>query len=172
MIASPEPTVGLIAVVTILIGGDYMNVGIRELKAHLSDYVRRAERGEPILVTHRGKPVARLVGLGGVSAVDRGIARLDHSSLGRRVGTHRPMQGPPEHRRCTGRGSRVTLYVDTSALLKRYIAESDSDFAEQLIRSDPVLVTSRLTEVELRRNLTRCSPATTCFAPGNWYDPT
>ena len=74
MIASPEPTVGLIAVVTILIGGDYMNVGIRELKAHLSDYVRRAERGEPILVTQRGKPVARLVGLGGVSAVDRGIA--------------------------------------------------------------------------------------------------
>ena len=65
------------------------------------------------------------------------------------------MQGPPEHRRCTGRGSRVTLYVDTSALLKRYIAESDSDSAEQLIRSDPVLVTSRLTEVELRRNLTR-----------------
>lgn len=49
----------------------------------------------------------------------------------------------------------VTLYVDTSALLKRYIAERDSDVADELMATDPVLVTSRLTEVELRRNLTR-----------------
>lgn len=51
-----------------------MNVGIRELKARLSEYVRRAGNGEPILITHRGRPVARLVSLGGVTAVDRGIA--------------------------------------------------------------------------------------------------
>ena len=51
-----------------------MNVGIRELKAHLSEYVRRANRGEQILVTDRGKPVARLVSLGGLSLVDQGIA--------------------------------------------------------------------------------------------------
>lgn len=49
----------------------------------------------------------------------------------------------------------MTLYVDTSALLKRYIAERDSHVAEALMTADPVLVTSRLTEVELRRNLTR-----------------
>ena len=49
----------------------------------------------------------------------------------------------------------MTLYVDTSALLKRYIAERDSDVADKLMATDPVLVTSRLTEVELRRNLTR-----------------
>ena len=49
----------------------------------------------------------------------------------------------------------MTLYVDTSALLKRYIAERDSDVADGLMATDPVLVTSRLTEVELRRNLTR-----------------
>ena len=47
------------------------------------------------------------------------------------------------------------LYVDTSALLKRYVEERDSDAAEQLMASDPVLVTSWLTEVELRRNITR-----------------
>ena len=51
-----------------------MNVGIRELKAHLSEYVRRAAGGEHILVTDRGKPVARLMGVGGTSLVDRGIA--------------------------------------------------------------------------------------------------
>ena len=49
----------------------------------------------------------------------------------------------------------MTLYVDTSALLKRYVSERDSDVAEQLMATDPVLVTSRLTEVELRRNLAR-----------------
>ena len=49
----------------------------------------------------------------------------------------------------------MTLYVDTSALLKRYVAEHDSEAAEQLMATDPVLVTSRLTEVEVRRNLSR-----------------
>lgn len=47
------------------------------------------------------------------------------------------------------------LYVDTSALLKRYVEERDSDASEQLMASDRVLVTSWLTEVELRRNITR-----------------
>ena len=49
----------------------------------------------------------------------------------------------------------MTLYVDSSALLKRYVDEHDSDLADELLRSDPVLVTSRLTEVEVRRNLAR-----------------
>jgi len=51
-----------------------MKVGIRELKAHLSEYVRKAAEGEQILVTHRGRPVARLEGIDGASKVDRGIA--------------------------------------------------------------------------------------------------
>lgn len=49
----------------------------------------------------------------------------------------------------------MTLYVDSSALLKRYIDEHDSAVAVELMKSDPVLVTSRLTEVEVRRNLAR-----------------
>jgi predicted nucleic acid-binding protein len=49
----------------------------------------------------------------------------------------------------------MTLYVDSSALLKRYVDEHDSDLADELLRSDPVLVTTRLTEVEVRRNLAR-----------------
>lgn len=49
----------------------------------------------------------------------------------------------------------MTLYVDSSALLKRYVDEHDSETADELMRSDPVIVTSRLTEVEVRRNLTR-----------------
>jgi predicted nucleic acid-binding protein len=47
----------------------------------------------------------------------------------------------------------VTLYVDSSALLKRYVDEPDSDRAVELLVSDPVLVTGRHTVVEVRRNL-------------------
>jgi uncharacterized protein len=49
----------------------------------------------------------------------------------------------------------VTLYVDSSAILKRYVDERDSAAAVELAASDPVIATSRLTEVEVRRNLTR-----------------
>ncbi len=49
----------------------------------------------------------------------------------------------------------MTLYVDTSALLKRYIDERDSEVAVSLMATEQVLVTSRLTEIEVRRNLAR-----------------
>jgi prevent-host-death family protein len=37
-----------------------MNVGIRELKAHLSSYLARARAGETVVITDHGKPVARI----------------------------------------------------------------------------------------------------------------
>lgn len=49
----------------------------------------------------------------------------------------------------------MSLYVDSSALLKRYIDEPDSDAAEALLASDPSLLTARHTIVEVRRNLAR-----------------
>jgi predicted nucleic acid-binding protein len=49
----------------------------------------------------------------------------------------------------------MTTYVDSSALLKLYIDEPDSDDAQRLIDADPVLVTSWLAYVEVRRNLAR-----------------
>ena len=54
----------------------------------------------------------------------------------------------------------MTLYVDSSALLKRYVDEPDSDRAGELLTTDPTLVTGRHTIVEVRRNLARVlSPA-------------
>jgi predicted nucleic acid-binding protein len=47
----------------------------------------------------------------------------------------------------------VSLYVDSSALLKRYVDEPDSDACDAILRSDPALVTGRHTVVEVRRNL-------------------
>lgn len=47
----------------------------------------------------------------------------------------------------------MTLYVDASALLKSYVEEPDSAIAVAHLQSDPVLVTSWVTAVEVRRNL-------------------
>src|SRR5919198_735703 len=88
------------------------DVGGRELKQRLSEYLDRAERGELVRVTDRARRVGR---------------------------------GPRQ----------VSLYVDSSALLKRYVDEPDSDAAESLLRSDASLLTARNTIVEVRRNLAR-----------------
>ena len=47
------------------------NVSIAEAKARLSDCVREAERGEPIVITRHGKPVAALVASGDLDQLER-----------------------------------------------------------------------------------------------------
>lgn len=49
----------------------------------------------------------------------------------------------------------MTLYADSSALLKRYIDEPDAALTEEILATDPDLVTGRHTVVEVRRNLAR-----------------
>jgi prevent-host-death family protein len=53
---------------------DHMDVAIRELKAHLSQYLERVQRGEVINVTNRGRRVARILPEPGSGAIERGIA--------------------------------------------------------------------------------------------------
>jgi prevent-host-death family protein len=48
-----------------------MDVGIRELRAHLSRYVEQVKGGEEIVVTEHGRPVARIVPLNGERKIDR-----------------------------------------------------------------------------------------------------
>lgn len=50
-----------------------MNVGVRELKQHLSDYLERAARGEVIQVTDRGVPKVQIIAVPGAAALDQGI---------------------------------------------------------------------------------------------------
>jgi prevent-host-death family protein len=54
--------------------GGHMNVGVRELKEHLSEYIERAARGEVIRVTDRGRPRAILAPLPEASRIDVGVA--------------------------------------------------------------------------------------------------
>jgi predicted nucleic acid-binding protein len=53
----------------------------------------------------------------------------------------------------------MALYVDTSALLKRYLEEPDSATAEAYLLADPDWYTGRHTSVETRRNLHRALTA-------------
>jgi prevent-host-death family protein len=47
-----------------------IEVGVRELKNHLSQYLDRVQEGQEVVVTDRGRPIARL------SALDRPADRL------------------------------------------------------------------------------------------------
>jgi prevent-host-death family protein len=65
-----------------------MDVGIRELRADLSRWVKQVSEGEEIVVTDRGKAVARLVPVNGERTIDRLIRE------GRVTPAPRPWRGP------------------------------------------------------------------------------
>ena len=46
------------------------SVGVADLKARLSEYLKRVKTGEEVLVTDRGRPVARLVPVGAEDILD------------------------------------------------------------------------------------------------------
>jgi prevent-host-death family protein len=50
-----------------------MNVGVREFKQHLSEYLRRVGSGETIQITDRGVPVALIMPIGTGEPLARGI---------------------------------------------------------------------------------------------------
>jgi prevent-host-death family protein len=45
-------------------------VSVGRLKARLSEYLRRGRAGDDVVITDRGKPVARLVGLEGDAVLE------------------------------------------------------------------------------------------------------
>ncbi|MDP8927433.1 MAG: type II toxin-antitoxin system prevent-host-death family antitoxin [Actinomycetota bacterium] len=51
-----------------------MEVGIRDLRNNLSRYLDRVRDGEEVVVTDRGRAIARLLPLGSERALDRLIA--------------------------------------------------------------------------------------------------
>lgn len=71
-------------------------MSVRELKNHLSEYLRRAQAGERIVVTSRGKAIASLS-----AAVDTGSRRSSDAELVRRL-ERLPWISPPR------KGGKVT----------------------------------------------------------------
>ena len=52
-----------------------MEVGVKELRANLSHWLEMVREGQEIVVTDRGRPVARLVGTPWTPALDRLVER-------------------------------------------------------------------------------------------------
>lgn len=48
-----------------------MDVAVSELRAHLSDWLGRAREGADVVITDRGVPVARLLGLGATATIEQ-----------------------------------------------------------------------------------------------------
>jgi len=76
-----------------------MKVGIRELKARLSEYIERAERGEVIDVTSRGRPVAQIGPVVARDNIERGLAEgwitRAENRPPRRIRPFQPRAGTP-----------------------------------------------------------------------------
>jgi prevent-host-death family protein len=51
-----------------------MEIGVRELKAKLSEVLDRVERGEVVGVTNRGRRIAQIVPAPRVASIARGLA--------------------------------------------------------------------------------------------------
>lgn len=51
-----------------------VEVGVRDLRANLSRWLARVRKGEEIVVTDRGKPVARIVSASSTSRMDQLVA--------------------------------------------------------------------------------------------------
>ncbi len=74
-----------------------MNVGVRELKQHLSEYLERAAAGEVVQVTERGVPKVQIVPVPGAGVMALGVEqgwlrpalRSDGFTVGRRASGRR-----------------------------------------------------------------------------------
>jgi prevent-host-death family protein len=64
-----------------------MDVAVTDLRAHLSEWLDRAREGQELIITDRGVPVARLLGLSTTAALERLAAE---GVIGRPAATGRP----------------------------------------------------------------------------------
>lgn len=73
-----------------------MEVGVRQLRARLSDYLARVHEGQEVVVTERGTAVARIVPITGGRALDRAVGEGLVSPAPQRART-RPSRRTPSH---------------------------------------------------------------------------
>ncbi|HEU5418180.1 MAG TPA: type II toxin-antitoxin system prevent-host-death family antitoxin [Streptosporangiaceae bacterium] len=77
-----------------------MNVAVTELRAHLSEWLDRVRAGDEVVITDRGIPVARLLGLNTTATLERLTADgvIGRPASGRRpraAGQSRPRPARP-----------------------------------------------------------------------------
>lgn len=89
------------------------SVGVRELRQNLSRYLVRVKEGEALVVTERGREVARLIPSG--AAVDR------YAELGQRLGATIPVA------RLEDIAARLTAPGAPAGTTDEYLRESRSE---------------------------------------------
>ncbi len=67
-----------------------MDVAVTELRAHLSRWIDAAREGNDVVITDRGTPVARIVGLDSTPLIDRLTA---DGVISRPISSTRPVAG-------------------------------------------------------------------------------
>ncbi|MDA8071813.1 MAG: type II toxin-antitoxin system prevent-host-death family antitoxin [Actinomycetota bacterium] len=77
-----------------------MDVAVSDLRAHLSEWLARAREGEEVVVTERGVPVARLLGVTTTATLERlaaegVIARPERAQRTPVTGRRRPRPRHP-----------------------------------------------------------------------------
>jgi prevent-host-death family protein len=86
--ARPAPAIGfLYRLITVRVYDRRMDVAVTELRAHLSEWLERARRGDEVVITDRGVPVARLLGLTTTATLERLAA---DGVIGRPAAAQRP----------------------------------------------------------------------------------
>jgi prevent-host-death family protein len=88
-------------------------VGVRELKAHLSDYMRRVKHGDTVVITDRGKRVARLTPLESALTSREKVQLLARAGLLEWNGEDIPDEPPPAKAR---KGTSVSDIVIDSGV--------------------------------------------------------
>jgi prevent-host-death family protein len=77
-----------------------MDVAVSELRARLSHWLERAREGDEVVVTDRGVPIARILGLAATTTLERlteqgVIARPSRRGRPTAAGRHRPRSRRP-----------------------------------------------------------------------------
>jgi prevent-host-death family protein len=73
-----------------------MDVAVTDLRAHLSEWLERVRAGDEVVVTDRGVPVARLMGMTATSTLQRLAAEgvIGHASAQRPAASGRRRPRP------------------------------------------------------------------------------
>jgi prevent-host-death family protein len=68
-----------------------MQLGLREANQHFSKIIKAVRKGEEVLLTDRGRPLARVTPIPGMSKLEAALDKMAAEGLLRRAEKRRPM---------------------------------------------------------------------------------
>lgn len=83
-----------------------MEVGVRELRDQLRRWLDVVERGDEVIITERGRPIARLIGVSSVPVFERLVAE------GVVTPANRSRRADGAHRKVRARGTVSDLVAE------------------------------------------------------------